>query len=406
MRLLAILLCAAAAVPPQAGAEEPRWTERERRILQSMMLDPGMPPPASPSNDYADSPEAAALGKKLFFDPRPSADGSISCASCHEPAKYFTDGKARSVGTGEAMRNAPTIVGTAHNRWFYWDGRRDSLWAQALIPFEAADEMGSSRVAVVRLIHGDAAYRDAYEKAFGEPIDDLILRELPGHAGPFGAADARDAWAKLSHTQQTAINRVYANVGKAIAAYERTLNPPLTPFDRYVAALADEQSDGQLTGDEIAGARLFMDAERSQCLQCHSGPFLTNGEFHNIGTGNFSGENLDFGRAIGLRAVLMDEFNCLGPYSDAEQYECVELMYLNKDSHLPLRGAFKVPTLRGLRHTAPYFHDGRFATLREVLEYYNEPPSMDEVGPHELRPMGFDEAELKQLEKFLLSLSH
>ena len=89
----------------------------------------------------------------------------------------------------------------------------------------------------------------------------------------------------------------------------------------------------------------------------------------------------------------------------AGQYECRELLFMNTDSHLPLRGAFKVPTLRGLNQTAPYFHDGRFETLREVLEYYNEPPSVDAVGPHELMPMQLTDEQLGQLEAFLLTFS-
>lgn len=392
---LSAATCAAAATD---------WTVREVRLLTSLSLSQLGPVPSSPSNRVADNTAAAALGKRLFFDPRLSGDGNLSCATCHQPDKLFTDGLPRSKGAGQVMRNSQTLVGGAYSRWFYWDGRRDSLWAQALIPFEAEDEMAGSRVHVLRQVTNDKSYREAYARIFGSGID-IEFDELPDHAGPFGDETVRKAWATIAQEDQERINDAYANVGKAIAAYERTLLPGMTRFDHFVENLKNSSDETELDAAESAGARLFMDVDKTQCLQCHNGPLLSNGEFHNIGSGNFSGEALDFGRSIGLRAVLMDEFNCLGPYSDAEQNACRELLYLNTDSHLPLRGAFKVPTLRGLVQTAPYFHDGRFSTLGDVLNYYNSPPPMNAVGPHELRPMGLTDKEIGQLEAFLRTFS-
>ena len=118
---------------------------------------------------------------------------------------------------------------------------------------------------------------------------------------------------------------------------------------------------------QILGAKLFIDQEKTQCLQCHNGPMLTNGGFHNIGSGVFSGPNMDYGRVFGLQSVLMDEFNCLGKYSDAAPSECTDLKYLSRDKHQGLQGAFKVPTLRFLDKTGPYFHDGRFDQLKDVM---------------------------------------
>jgi cytochrome c peroxidase len=204
------------------------------------------------------------------------------------------------------------------------------------------------------------------------------------------------------------INQVYANVGKALAAYERTLLPRPSRFDRYISTLDTDPKSvtvSPLTADEIAGAKLFIDDRKTQCLRCHNGPMLTNGGFHNIGTGSFRGDRLDFGRVFGLRSVLLDEFNCLGPFSDAEPDACSELRFLNKEAHIPLEGAFRTPSLRNVAATAPYGHDGRFADLDQVLRHYNHPPSLQEVGPHELKPMGLTEVELAQLRAFLLSLS-
>lgn len=406
--LVAAIACSVSlfcALPLEAS----EWTDRERRILASIAFSAPLAPPPSPSNRVADNIKAAEFGRQIFFDKAFGKDGQFSCATCHDPTKYYTDGRPRSVGAGLAMRNSQPLVGVAHNRWFYWDGRRDSLWSQALIPFEAADEMGASRVSVVRRVATVHEYSEQYVVIFGTLPEGIDDSKLPTEAGPYTSGALRAAWQKLPQSRQRAINLVYTNIGKALAAFQRTLAHPATRFDRYVTALEHNQQPGEsarLSVSEIAGAKLFFDGAKTQCLQCHNGPQLSNGGFHNIGTGSFSGSTRDFGRAIGLRAALMDEFNCVGPYSDADPDQCAEHRFMNKDSHIPLTGAFKVPTLRGLRHTAPYFHDGRFATLGEVLEYYNEPPDSAMVGPHELRALGLTSAELEQLEAFLMALSN
>jgi cytochrome c peroxidase len=377
------------------------WSERDVRILRSLSLAATDGPPPDPSNRVADDPEAAELGRRLFFDPRLSRDGRLSCASCHQPERYFTDGRPRSRGVATTLRNAPTVVGTAYQSWFYWDGRRDSLWSQALIPIEAPDEMGGSRLASVRLVATDPSYRKAYRDIFGSLP---ALPDVSGHAGPFGAGEVRSAWEDLPEPARRRIDEAFANLGKAVAAYERTLEPPSTPFDGYVAGLlAGDEDPGGLDETARRGARLFLDEARTRCLRCHNGPMLTNGSFHNIGTGNLEGEHLDFGRAFGVRAVLLDEFNCLGPYSDAAPADCLELRFLNRDPHVPLEGAFKVPSLRGLTATAPYMHDGSLPTLEAVLEHYRHPPTSG--GTHELTPVALTDDEAAALVAFLRTLS-
>jgi cytochrome c peroxidase len=148
-----------------------------------------------------------------------------------------------------------------------------------------------------------------------------------------------------------------------------------------------------------------VDEPKTRCLRCHNGPMLTNGGFHNVGTGTFGGERPDFGRAFGLRAVLLDEFNCVGPFSDARREACLELRFLNKDAHIPLDGAFKTPSLRNVSATAPYAHDGRFADLDQVLRHYNTPPAVTSSGPHELGPLGLTDQELRHLRAFLFALA-
>jgi len=392
-------LAAVFALALSAAASAEEWSERDLRLLASLRLDRTLPP--SPSNRVADDPRAAALGRRIFFDPGFGAAGKTTCATCHQPALHWSDGRARSVMP--AGRNAPSVVGSAFGSWFTWDGRRDSIWAQALVPFEAPDEIGASRTGVVRRIASDSRYRADYEAIFGPLAADLLGPDLPRRAGPLGDEAARRAWQRIPQARRDRIDRAFSNVGKALEAYERTLLPGDSRFDRYVDALrAGRRDAAELDAREIAGLRLFIDPARTQCLQCHNGPQLTNGGFHNLGTGTFDGPALDFGRALGIQAVLLDVFNCAGPYSDAQPGDCRELRFLSRDAHVPLEGAFKTPTLRDVAKTAPYFHDGRFATLRDVLDYYNSPPQNDS---HELRALGLSDRELGDLERFLRALS-
>ncbi|MEM7081250.1 MAG: cytochrome c peroxidase [Pseudomonadota bacterium] len=387
------------------------WTEEEVSILRSLSLA-SLPTPKAPSNRVANHPDAVRLGEALFFDTRLSGDGTQSCASCHQPQKYFTDGLPTGQGIRTLSRNTPTLIGGAWQHWFYWDGRRDSLWSQALIPIEAPDEMGGSRTAAVNLIAQDPDYIDTYAAVFGPLPPVLRAGRLPPHAGEFADQAGQNAWFRMPARTRQAVNSAYANVGKALAAYERTLTPRPAPFDRYVDTLIQDGEDAAaplLSEAARRGAKLFIDFEASRCLQCHSGPLLTNGDFHNIGTGAIEGtahaasargEVLDFGRLFGVQAVLLDQFNCLGPHSDADANECSALRFLSRDQHGDMAGAFKTPTLRNVAHTAPYFHHGRAESLDAVLAHYSAPPD-----DNELVTLNLSAAQRTDLVAFLESLS-
>jgi cytochrome c peroxidase len=200
------------------------------------------------------------------------------------------------------------------------------------------------------------------------------------------------------------VSRAYANIGKAVAAYERLIMPGPSPFDAYVAALLENEAavaEEALTPDQIAGLRLFIgDAD---CTRCHNGPLFTNNEFHNTGVPAAVGLPLDKGRKVGVQKVQADGFNCLGSFSDAGPEDCADLRFV-KSSGSELVAAFKTPTLRNVAETAPYMHAGQFATLKEVLNHYNRAVS-GTVGHTELEPLDLSETELAQLEAFLHSLS-
>ncbi len=373
------------------------WSEAEVQQLRELRLVEG---PAAPdhSNRYADSDLAAALGHELFFDVRFSSNGQVSCASCHFPELGFQDGRMLAQGVGTTARRTMPLAGIDGGSWFFWDGRKDSLWSQALGPLESPVEHGGDRVQYVLIVA--ARYREAYEGIFG-PLPDLS--GLPEHASPNGSRQLRAAWEALSPEKRDAVNRVFANMGKAIAAYERKLQPAPSRFDRYVDAVVARDSDAAasaLSEEEEAGLRLFLG--KANCTECHNGPQLTNHDFANTGIPAVAGMPADTGRVEGVRDVLADEFNCLGRFSDAEPESCRELRYLQDDHHA-LR-QFKVPSLRNVAERAPYMHAGQLPTLEAVIDHYDRAP-VPPMGEGELRPLGLTSEEKVQLVSFLRALS-
>ncbi|HJQ39952.1 MAG TPA: cytochrome c peroxidase [Thermoanaerobaculia bacterium] len=356
------LLTAVVASIASGGA----WTRAQVDQLRSLSLAALDPLPADPTNRVADDPAAASLGHELFFDPRLSANGNVSCASCHQPDREFQDGTALAHGVGTTNRRTMPVAGTAYAPFLFWDGRKDSQWAQALGPLESPVEHGGTREQYARVIA--ASYRAEYEPLFG-PMPDLAQRD--------------------------GVTAVFVNIGKSIAAYERRLQHAPSRFDRYVEGL-DTLSD-----DEIAGLRLFIG--KANCTQCHNGPLFTNNEFHNTGVPANPSVPQDRGRIEGAKSVLADEFNCRSRWSDANAAQCSELEFLKPDGH-ELQRAYKVPSLRGVAERAPYMHAGEFASLSEVLAHYNQAPAAP-AGHTELKPLKLNAQELRQLEAFLRSLS-
>lgn len=385
-------------------AQATKWTEQQLRTLASFQLSRLDTKPAAPSNRFAYHQQAAVFGKQLFFDQRFSHNAAFSCASCHQPDKGFTDGLAKGKGVHKTGRNTLTLLGAAYQDWFYWDGRKDSLWAQALVPFEAADEMASSRVQVLRLIGKDKNYRQQYEALFGQFPSVINQSTIKANAGPWGDSKTRNNWYRIPKPIQQKINRAYANIGKAIAAYERTIPLPVTLFDQYLKVLfsnGEEKANQTISPQALAGMKLFIDQSKTHCMRCHNGPLLTNGGFHNVGSGNFKGKQLDFGRFLGIQAVTQDAFNCLGQYSDAKPEDCSSLRFLSKQVHGEMQGAFKTPTLRYLNQTGPYFHDGRFSKVKQVIKHYQGLKQ----GTSELPPLALTDKEVDQLAAFIQLLN-
>ncbi|MEP0847787.1 MAG: hypothetical protein HRF50_13330 [Phycisphaerae bacterium] len=306
----------------------------------------------------------------------------------------------------------PTILNAAHHRWQSWDGRADSLWSQALQPIENDVEMNFTRSGVAHVLYDDARLRSAYEAIFGAlpPLDDAA--RFPRAAKPDTASPddpRRLAWQTMSATDQDAVNRVAANAGKAIAAYERRLVSDSSPFDRFVTALraGDANASSLISPSAQRGLRLFIG--RGKCRICHSGPNFTDGEFHNTGVPPLAGGMpRDAGRYDGASKVVADPFNAAGRYSDEPQAEAAQLLRFL--SNPPENwGLFKTPSLRNVAATPPYMHQGQFATLADVVRFYSTRENAVPMGHHRqetiLTPLNLSAEVQSDLVAFLETLT-
>lgn len=386
--------------PRDVGVYGVRFSLEEiEKILQ---LSPLPPAPPSHGNAVADHEVAARFGRRLFYETRLSGDGTVSCATCHQPDLDWTDGKAVSVGMGTTTRNAPSIWNAAHNRWQFWDGRADSLWAQSLGPIESPAEMGGHRLSVCGLIVNVPEYNALYEEIFGAISTQPFAREIQD----MDSDNVSKRWKALSESHRETVNQVFANVGKALEAFERRLISDNSAFDQFVTALRERNAQAlsaALPESAVRGLKIFVG--RGRCLLCHTGPNFTDREFHNIGLDQGRG-GADTGRYDGIGQVKASPFNGMGPYSSDRSDEAnIALRYLaRKPNNL---GEFKTPTLRNVARTAPYMRDGRFQSLREVVEFYSRLDQTPAMGHREesLQPLDLSERDVEDLVSFLQALT-
>lgn len=292
------------------------------------------PPPAmrDASNRVSGRAEAAALGEVLFHSTRLSSVGGLRCASCHEPWRHFTDGRARALGAEAGARNTPSLLNMQLQHWFGWDGANDSLWSQSIRPMLDAREMRSDAAHVAQALRDDETLKRLYALAFG-------------HAPP---AD-----------NETAL----VDAGKALAAYQETLTSDRTPFDAFRDALVrgDVPAAERYPVNAQRGLRLFIGSGR--CIACHAGPNFSDGEFHRSPiVSKFHDGSLDSGRALGLKKLLDS------PYARNSRFNDGIDAGPGPASQPAQAGAFRTPGLREVSATAPYMHDGSIANLCDALQ--------------------------------------
>jgi len=364
----------AAFAPPAPAQEVLDWSEDEVRAVSRH--GPWPPPPArDPSNRLSGNPAGIALGEHLFNDPRLSANGQMSCATCHQAGRDWSDGRAKGLGMVELDRRTPSLWNVGYAHWFGWDGAGDSLWAQAIRPILDPREMAGSAQHIGRLLRESRDLACGYERAFGAKAGDDDERLL-------------------------------VDAAKALAAFQATLVSPRTPFDAFRDAL--------VTGDRSAAARYPLAEQRglklfigsANCDTCHFGPRFTNGEFGDVGIGFFvrPGE-VDPGRLSGLAKLAGSPFNLLGRYNDdasgahAQRTRHVQRLHVNF-------GEFRVPSLRQVGRAAAYMHNGSLATLEDVVQHYSEvnPDRLHSDGTPLVRPLGLSPQQSTDLVAFLRSL--
>ena len=350
-------------------------TDEEVAILLEYRMPAELPP--DPSNRHAGSAEAQRFGRALFFDTGLSPDG-ISCASCHDPRRAWSDGRRVAFGVAEGTRHTPSLWNVAYNDAYFWDGRSDALWAQALVPIESPSEMGSSRWIVAERVTGDPRLAELYQRAFGAEGLEAARRGEP--------------------------TPLFANCGKALAAFQRRIVSGRSKFDDlldWLAAGGPHSAPPVIETAAVRGALLFIG--RAGCRNCHSGPNFTNNSFHNIRLPP-DPRRLDRGRFDGVQLLARAEFSARSCHSDAPPSS-------RPGPAVPQPhewGAFKTPSLRNVALTAPYMHDGSMATLERVLHHYSTFEGAPPAEHHDeltLQPLRFSPAETADLLAFLRSLT-
>lgn len=408
MKPLAILAAPLASIALLAPSQEPAHVLTPEEVALALELSPVPPPPPQPTNAWADDPRAARLGRALFHDTRLSGPGTVSCATCHDPALGWSDGRALARGVGNLSRHSMTLWNVAYNRWFFWDGRKDSLWSQALAPLEDPREHATTRVEVARVLFEDGEYHSLYEEVFGPlpPLDEAA--RFPASARPVPDQPEHPeslAWAAMGADDRAAIDRVFVNTGKALEAFERRIVSRAAPFDRFVEGLREDDPEklAALGPSAQRGFALFVG--KARCVFCHDGPNFSDLEFHDNRI-FVAEEGGDPGRKLGIRRLKKDPFNTLSAYADDRgETGRARLGFLVEDSHGGRE--FKTPTLRNVARTAPYMHEGQLATLEDVVRFYD---TLEGAGPATtaerlIAPIGLSPTERADLVAFLHALT-
>lgn len=336
----------------------------------------GLPELKIPENN-PQSEEKISLGGMLFKDVRFSTTGQVSCGTCHDPSKAFTDTPLKvSEGINKltGTRNAPTVLNAAFNETQFWDGRSPDLEDQSLHPFVNPVEMGlKNHDPILDIVRKDKFYRETFKKVF----------------------DVKPEEIRIEH------------VTRAIAAFERTLIGGNSPFDRWYFG-GDEKA---MSESAKRGFKVFL--EDGRCVSCHTieqdHALFTDHNFHNIGIGiNELGDKVEPLSTAFLKAKADGIDVDVAVLTDADTSH---LGRFAVDTEISSMGGFKTPTLRNIAETAPYMHDGSLKTLREVMDHYNNGGNLKKDGPITpflsggIRPLELTEKQIDDLVAFMESLT-
>lgn len=351
--------------------------------------------PPDPGNELSGLAWAEGLGENLFFDAKLSVNGSVSCATCHQPELGFADDQPLAIGLKQGVRNTQGLLDVGMHRWFGWGGGTDSLWAASIRPLLDANEMGNNVASLANKLRADKQVMLAIQKNLlaDETIADLDKLSLTEIAA---IAEASDTELSDAH--------IVAFSAKTIGAYMRTIRSSPTVFDRFREALINKDLKAQQAYSESAKRGLKIFIGEANCRVCHFGPNFSNGEFHDTGRPFFTDVGqVDSGRYAGIQRVRADQFNLQGKYSDASDTLKTSSVKLGQVNW----GQWRTPSLRNLKLTAPYMHDGSLATLRDVVDAYADidVERLHTKGESILKPLNLDDGQRNDLVNFLQSLS-
>lgn len=438
--LLLVLACACGSSADPAPRENPAdapasFDADALATLQTLRYDEG-PPPPDVSNRFAEDAGAQVLGQRLFFEPafsgrllegdndgtsatlgKQGEAGRVSCAGCHLPGAGFVDSRSPhrqvSLGAQWTLRKSPSLLDVAYAPLYNWDGRRDALWNQSLGVMESNREFNSGRLFVAEQLF--RLYKPDYEAVFGElpALDDdtrfpqltpettgcvevnttkgamFRCRGLPGDQADYDGMAAAD---------QRLASEVAVNGAKAIAAYLRLLRCGPSRFDAWL-----DGDESALSASEQRGAALFVG--RARCVDCHSGPRLTDDAFHNVGLSPaivaVAIQDLDDRGAIsGMAAALEDPTSSAGDLSDGDR------QLLPTTLGPELEGAFRTPSLRCGSNHPSFMHTGQFRELGQVVSFFDRGGDVAGYpGVSELSPLGLSELDRADLVAFMGALS-
>jgi cytochrome c peroxidase len=366
---------AQAADAPPGGRHGAQDTQlQQQRLDQLLATGGGVPKGIDPvvwngiyvPADNALTPERIALGRKLYFDTRLSHDGTVSCATCHDVSRGFTDRRNVSEGIGDHLgrRSSPTTLNAALFQSMFWDGRAPTLEEQAKLPILNPIEMGHpDQASAMSAVGSDAAYKDMFQKAYGRAPN-------------------------------------YDDLGRAIASFERTLIFLDAPFDHFTVGAGNAISPSAQRG-------LALFNGKARCVSCHminsSNPLGTDNLFHNIGVS---------ARTQNFEALANKALAALKANGDVEQLDKLALetdmselgrfMITRNRSDI---GAFKTEQVRNVGITAPYMHDGTLQTLWDVVDHYNKGGETNPYLDGGIEPLDLSEDEINDLVAFLFTLT-
>ncbi len=399
-------------------------------LTQARTFSPLPAVPADTTNAFADNLAAAVLGQRLYFDSSYSGAlaigldagtgldggngglgavgerGKVACVSCHASPSGDDDRTSPnhvSLGTDYGTRNALPVVNSSFYKWTNWAGRFDSQWSLPLAVAENARIMKSTRLEVAHLLFDK--YRADYDAIFPVPLDAALASTAPDAARfpasgkPKAAATDPDGpWELMTAPDRAIVNRIFANYGKALAAYMRKHVSRNAAFDKFIAG-----DSTAISASAKRGFKVFVG--KGQCASCHRGPNFADDAFHAIGVPQ-RGDRVpatDLGRFTDVAPLLTSAFNTNGDFSDDK----LTGKLTGESQQASQLGAFRTKSLRNLSTSAPYMHSGQFATLEAVVAFYNAGGGQVPDGgtlPAEIRPLALTAQEQTDLVAFLKTL--